>query len=296
MKHLGLILLALVALNSPPSWATNDPSCYRLLSAPSFSIWDSNKTEWTPGPESVALAKAELIKMLNVAHQAGFDKKKIKYLNDESIHEMIDVKGIRKLEVGPSDEPICDDCTYVDIHPTVVELLRERIKNLGGDPSQVVLANAKNLPFQKEEFDLIISKNFSWNATTQFFHQLKIDVLKEYFRTLKSGGKVLLLNKAYRWPGIKPSDAKSWPYVGTYDAEAFVYVDAPHKVVPETKGYFDVTDPSYFMFEGATVRNLSQVEAFMVTHAQKAQVAKAVGFKVTWLSTFSYEGLILEKP
>jgi SAM-dependent methyltransferase len=100
---------------------------------------------------------------------------------------LADAGGVR-LEVGGSDTPLCSDCLQLDLAPAA--------------GAAHLRADARRLPFADRSIDLIVTKNFPWNA--EFLMYLREDladaqgrtvaaVLNEYHRVLSPGGRALLM-------------------------------------------------------------------------------------------------------
>jgi len=78
----------------------------------------------------------------------------------------------------------------VDISPKMLEKARQRLLKLGSRNFKLHLCDCRNLPFENNSFDIVISQYLLDILPVEDF----IPVLQEFKRVLKNGGRLVLVN------------------------------------------------------------------------------------------------------
>lgn len=78
----------------------------------------------------------------------------------------------------------------VDISPKMLEKARQRLLKLGSRNFKLHLCDCRNLPFENNSFDIVISQYLLDILPVEDF----IPVLQEFKRVLRNGGRLILVN------------------------------------------------------------------------------------------------------
>jgi ubiquinone/menaquinone biosynthesis C-methylase UbiE len=78
----------------------------------------------------------------------------------------------------------------VDISPKMLEKARQRLLKLGSRNFKLHLCDCRNLPFENNSFDIVISQYLLDILPVEDF----IPVLQEFKRVLRDGGRLILVN------------------------------------------------------------------------------------------------------
>ncbi|MBI4812175.1 class I SAM-dependent methyltransferase [Candidatus Falkowbacteria bacterium] len=107
----------------------------------------------------------------------------------KEIYDFYQIKTEEKvLEAGGGVVKVGENTIVVDFSPKMIEAC----KKINGE-GRCVLASAHQLPFKDEEFDVVVANGLSHHLKAQ---DLLEDAIKEFYRVLKSGGKLCVFDRA----------------------------------------------------------------------------------------------------